>query len=186
MKKEIEIEFKSRLSQKEYEYLYDLYSKDSKIFEQSNYYFDTLNLLYRNKKLTIRIRKSDKIELTTKYKFAKNEAEENTIIIDEDTCEDYLKNGFNMNMFDKSNNHVYHICNNHTTRLEFILNDCTFCLDKTVFNDNIIEYELEMETKDIEYGERLFYDFLKEHNLKYIEINGKVTRTFSHFFKIAK
>jgi len=57
MNTNIEIEFKTPLSEQQYLTLVEQFQLENNIFKQTNFYFDTDDLFFRKNKIVLRIRK---------------------------------------------------------------------------------------------------------------------------------
>ena len=176
MKKELEIEFKTELTENEYNSILPLFSS---FYYQTNNYFDTLNRDLLDQKIVCRIReKNNQYELTFKTKNDIGVNEYNQIISKE-TANDYIENGFNAQYdFIKMDNLKF-LAKNTTLRYELELNGQLFCLDK-VFIKDLIHYELEMETPDYEQGLVEFNKFLENNKIVYKKCISKSKRTLQN------
>lgn len=177
LKEHIEREFKSEISKDEYSKLLEKYQLADKTFVQTNYYFDTLDDYFKDNDKTLRIRKKvDSIKLTLKEKIADGSSEK-SIIIDNNTLNEYINNGFIASMFGFELK-VNLIGKLQTTRAKFsYLNGVVF-LDKNDYYQKE-DYEIEFEINDgftnIE-GESSFNHFLEENNLVFKKQKSKSKR----------
>ena len=176
MKKELEIEFKTELTENEYNLILPLFND---CYYQTNNYFDTINRDLLNQRIVCRIREKNNLyELTfkTKNKVGVNEYNQ---IISKETFDEYINNGFNADYDFIKIDDLKFLAKNTTLRYELELNGQLFCLDK-VFIKDLIHYELEMETPNYEQGLIEFNKFLSKYNIEYKKCISKSKRTLQN------
>lgn len=189
MSQEIEIEFKSLLTEKDYKKLCATFElSDANSFTQTNYYFDTPQGDLKEKRLGLRIRTfDDKAELTLKsplenqegllettdyltHEEAKALLNENNILVTGQVAKKLQE--FNINA-----NDVYLIGELKTKRLEYKLDEShLLVLDESWYHGKH-DYELEMEVKEAVSGKDYFVKFIKEYGITYIPTENKISRT---------
>lgn len=172
----LEIEFKSQITQTEYETLMKKYGLENKIIPQTNFYFDTPNYDLQKNKIALRIRqKEHSVKLTAKVK-QKVGTLERHIILDEDKALHMIENGFNANVIGVDYN-VVNFAQLTTLRAKIPFKSGIIFFDKSIYYD-VVDYEVEFEVEDIEKGKVEFYDFLLENNLTYKPIVSKTKRAY--------
>lgn len=176
----LEIEYKSLLTEKEYLLLKEKYFNDEELITQINYYFDTPNLHFLSNKQIVRIRQNfthNYIEFCTKIPEGEFFMERN-IWINEHFFKQYLRQG--LTIADKK---VNYICNLKTERYYKIIEHGVLFLDKSYYGNNI-DYEIEYEAfgKSEEFKKR-FLDLLKDNNIEFRQILSKSKRAVTDFFK---
>jgi uncharacterized protein YjbK len=182
MKIEKEIEFKTLLTENEYNTLLELFTKNTTSYNQTNFYFDNDNFELNAKKITCRVReKNNNFELTVKIKDTVGLNEYNQEISYEEFI-NYKNNGLNLNYDVITANNLKIKAQNTTTRFDLRLHNQLFSLDK-INIDNNIHYELEMETENYDEGLIIFNNFLKEYNIEYKKGPSKAKRTFEYYKK---
>lgn len=177
---EIEIEFKNVLTRKQYENLRSSFDVDT--FSHISYYFDFNNIL-KEHQIALRVRvKDNSYRLTIKHQFDKHIYE----LKDDISFEEFesLKNGYLVNdLLNKyliSQNIIidkYELIAVFTTnRSIFYIDDYKIFLDETIFSNNEVDYELEIECCSYDDGLKFFELFLKKYNINKIQSNKKIAR----------
>ncbi|WEG73699.1 CYTH domain-containing protein [Vagococcus intermedius] len=191
MSQEVEIEFKTRLTSKQYAKLmtdYNLTEQDC--FTQTNNYFDTPDHLLKKQKMGLRIRllpteaeltlksplvtgyglleTTDKLTLTE----AKDLIDEDNILLTGNVAT-YLKDlgidPIKLTSFGQLT----------TKRAEVALTpDNLLVLDESWYHGQH-DFELEMEVKNAESGKAFFVNFLNRHGIPYSPTKNKIERTFA-------
>ena len=189
MSQEIEIEFKSLLTEKDYEKLcraFDL--SDDHSFTQTNYYFDTPQGDLKQKKLGLRIRTfDDKAELTLKSPLKNHEGllETTDYLTQEDAAALLKENNIlatghvaeKLQQFNIDANTVCLIGELKTKRLEYKLDEAhLLVLDESWYHGQH-DYELEMEVREAVSGKDFFVKFINEQGITYIPTENKISRT---------
>ena len=94
MYKNKEIEFKTLITEEQYNKLISEFQLDNNIFAQTNYYFDTEDSKLLNEKTVLRIRqKCCNFKLTKKTR-AELGADETHLFLSKEKVDELLKNGF--------------------------------------------------------------------------------------------
>ncbi len=172
----LEIEFKSKITKEQYEALLKKYNLLDKVFEQTNYYFDTPDHKLINNHIILRIReKSYNIKLTSKTKQEIGTLERH-LVLDKDTAYKMINEGFDASIIG-INEEVSNIASLTTYRAKTSYKNGTLFLDKNTYFGHT-DYEIEFEAEEIELGKKEFLEFLEENNLEYIKIVSKSKRAY--------
>ncbi len=176
----IELEFKTKISEEKYNELIKEFELENNIFPQTNFYFDTPDLKLFKNNIVLRIRqKGENFKLTKKERGeGANEACESHVFLNEEKALDFLKNGFDANIIEL-NYQVNNICELTTYRAKTTFKDGILFFDKSEYYGKT-DYEIEFEVDSIEQGKKDFIQFLEEHNIKYDEPERKSTRAFNY------
>ncbi len=178
MKKNVEIEFKTFITEEEYLSLLEEFGLENNIFKQTNHYFDTEDTKLINEQIVLRIReKGPNFKLTKKVR-GNIGADETHLFITKDQAEKLINEGFNASIIGLPYD-VKKVCELTTYRASAPYKDGTIFFDKSVYYDKI-DYEIEYEVDDIKEGKKIFNDFLKSHNIKYVESIRKSKRAFEN------
>ena len=94
MTKNIEIEFKTFISEDFYNNLIKEFELENNIFSQTNYYFDTEDTILMQEKTVLRIRQKGSNYKLTKKTRAEVGADETHLFISKEQAENFLQNGF--------------------------------------------------------------------------------------------
>ena len=95
----MEIEFKTSIEKDKYLELLELFDLEENIYKQTNYYFDTDDLVLSNNKTVLRIRKKGGRYKVTLKRQSDVGAFENHVFITEEQALDMIENGFNSKVF---------------------------------------------------------------------------------------
>ena len=186
--REIEIEFKNLLTKDQYDALYKKYnlSNSEKIINK-NFYYDDADESFKNIGAALRIRYTNKkTEMTLKIKGETQNVEINVPLDErypkEPTVLPILPNEIiseleRMNMKIKTPMLIQKI---ETLRHEVTLEEGLLVLDKTTFINDIVDYELEFETKDYETGLAAFEKLLEENNIDKNPAKPKIARAVEY------
>lgn len=176
----IELEFKTKISEEKYNELIKEFELENNIFPQTNFYFDTPDLKLFKNNIVLRIRqKGENFKLTKKERGeGANEACESHVFLNEEKALDFLKNGFDANIIEL-NYQVNNICELTTYRAKTTFKDGILFFDKSEYYGKT-DYEIEFEVDSIEQGKKDFIQLLEEHNIKYDEPERKSTRAFNY------
>lgn len=179
---ELEIEYKNLLSKSDYDkILTNEFSKCkegsySKIL-QENYYFDTKDQLLKSQKAALRIRRlENKNELTFKVPSGSFLMETNILINDSDV-EKILKNkklslyslideSLDLKLNGLSKNTIFYLINSFKTlRYEKEIKNNLLVLDQTFFQNQAIDYELEVEGQSSSAAKKYFKSILEKYSI---------------------
>ena len=179
MRKNVEIEEKSKITKKQYDLLVNYYNLSNSIFIQDNYYFDTPNLDLLNQHITLRIRKKpNSLKLTLKKKGDVGSIEQH-LAINIDQFNDFITNGINTSTyFNNLNYKVSFITTLTTHRVAMLYEGGRIFLDKSIYN-NTTDYEIEYEHNDVDECKLNFNKFLDKHNIRYIPTTKKSYRALT-------
>ena len=181
MKKIYEYEKKCLISAKDFMNLINKYNYLEKE-EQTNYYFD-FNDFFKNKNQALRIRKiNNDYELTLKTKKENHNTEIN-LKIDVSTFNYILKNLILTNDLAKKLNlpklKFNSLITIKTIRYKIKYNDYIIELDHNFFNQ-VIDYEIEVESTSIKEADKILTSFLKENNICFCPSKAKIARAISY------
>lgn len=193
MNQELEIEYKNVLTYDEYNRLFEAEFKESsessQIISQTNYYFDTMETVLRSHGSILRVRVADAFnELTFKVPSQGFLMESNYFLSDRSVKEIIQKKRFVLSSFISSSDHLpnleeisidttYYMFNQFSTkRLEKQIGDYLIVLDKTTFQNGVVDYELEVESADAETGLIFFNHLLNKHAISQKETLPKIAR----------
>lgn len=168
--REIEIEFKNLLTKDQYASLFKKYDlKNSEEIINKNFYYDDADESFKKIRAALRIRYTNKkTEMTLKVKGETQNVEINVPLDErytkEPTVLPILPNEIiaeleQMNVKIKTPMLIQKI---ETLRHEVTLEEGLLVLDKTTFINDIVDYELEFETKDYETGLVAFEKLLED------------------------
>lgn len=165
MKTNIEIEFKTPLEEKQYNDLLQLLELENNIFKQTNFYFDSDDLHFRNNKIVLRIRKKgDHFYKITSKSHSDQGAYEQHVLLDEQEAISMIENGFNTKNFFDIDVNVKLVGSLDNYRVSTPYKDGELFLDKCVYY-GITDHELEYEVDNFDIGKKHFEEFLKQHNI---------------------
>ncbi|HHV33339.1 MAG TPA: CYTH domain-containing protein [Acholeplasma sp.] len=180
MQLEREIEFKTEINEREYNALIKQFNLQNNIYKLTNHYFETATKTLKKEGKTLRIRVKDDEEYQLTLKSSKrNIANEAHFTLKKDEAIKMILEGFNLkHLFDKDIN-VYPYGKLTTYRCQMPYKDGELFFDKIEYY-GITKYEIEYEAKYYGLGYKIFMNFLKEHNIKYISTIKKSGRVFNY------
>ncbi len=179
---EIEIEFKNKLTREEYEELKRMF--DYREVVQKSIYLDTSDISLLRNKIALRIRSTNELnKLTIKHQFD-NYIKEISDVISDDEVKQIIISGIihseiisdYLSKYDLVNKGYQITATFETKRSYAILEDCKIFLDQTTFENNEVDYELEIEYDDYEKGLVNFHQFLTEHGISSSKTEHKISR----------
>lgn len=172
----LEIEFKTKITQEQYDNLIKKYQLEDKIFFQTNYYFDTNEHTLIDNDIILRIReKTHNIKLTSKTKQTVGTLERHIILTKEDAYQ-MIENGFDASIIE-INEFVTNVATLTTHRAKVQYKSGTLFFDKNTYYDTT-DYEIEFEADDPTLGKKEFLEFLQENNIEYIKMISKSKRAY--------
>ena len=178
IKKNQEIEFKTMINEDMYNKLLVEFDLEDNIFKQVNHYFDTPDNKLLNEATVLRIReKGSNFKLTKKTR-GDIGADETHIFITKEDASKLIDEGFNAEIIGIPYE-VKKMAELTTYRASAPYKDGTIFFDKSVYYDKV-DYEIEYEVDDVDEGKQQFEDFLKSHNIEYIESIRKSKRAFDN------
>lgn len=189
MDQNLEIEFKNMLTKKEYLKIkskeFSTSSDNNHVINQSNHYFDTKNQDLKSHDSALRIRKTDSFnELTLKSPSQGFLLETNVSLRDNEYSEileakqiklsDYLSG---LDFEEISKDSVVYLFNHfETKRFEKQVGAHLIVLDQTTYQNEEIDYELEVESMDAVKGKEFFVSFLSKNSIPFRPAKPKIAR----------
>ena len=175
----IEIEFKCKIDKETYDRLINQLDLLSRIFEQTNYYFDTPETSMLNRKLVLRIRKKseDYFKITLKSQ-QEQETFERHVLITKEKAAELLEKGFSTKeYFEDFDYFVSHQATLKNYRASIVHEGGKLFLDKCEYNGQI-DYEVEYEAIDYSKGLMIFNKFLETEKIPFVKSKKKSERAF--------
>lgn len=166
MNKNIEIEFKTRISEETYHKLLSDFDLENNVFKQTNYYFDTDNLDLNQRKTVLRIRSkgphSFKLTLKSQHE---QEAYEFHVFLTKDEAEHMIKHGFNTKDYFEEFDYFVTFktsLDNYRAKTPYkrgtlFFDLCEYCGQR--------DYEIEYEVDHYEEGLKVWYEFLEKNHI---------------------
>ncbi|CCV63842.1 Adenylate cyclase [Alteracholeplasma palmae J233] len=184
MKKNIEIEFKTAVSEKVYQDLLEEFGLESNVFKQTNYYFDTDTLDLNKQQIVLRIRKkgNDYYKVTLKSQ-SDHGAYEYHVLLTPEQANEMLENGFNTkDFFDHVDYFVTFKTSLDNLRARTPYEVGTLFFDRCDYC-GITEYEIEYEVDNFEEGKVAFNQFLENHQIEFKPTRRKSDRALTCIVK---
>lgn len=189
MSKEIEIEFKSMLTQNDYEKLLHYYNVTNKQFViQTNLYFDTVDFQLKQRGMGLRIRYfSDTAEATLKIPQTVGLLEVTDRLSLDEVEQAINKDQFTpqateilgqLRTLNISLSDLHLIGKLITKRAEFTIPEGKLALDESWYSD-YHDFELELEVPDYNFNEGDFKQLLNKFELPYRKTKNKIARAVS-------
>ena len=178
MTKNIEIEFKTFISEDVYNNLIKEFGLENNIFSQTNYYFDTEDTILMQEKTVLRIRQKGSNYKLTKKTRAEVGADETHLFISKEQAENFLKNGFDAKIINLPY-YVKTIAQLTTHRASTPYKNGTLFLDKSEYYGKV-DYEIEYEVDEEKEGLKDFKNFLDSHNITFKESIRKSKRAYDN------
>ncbi|HHT55294.1 MAG TPA: CYTH domain-containing protein [Acholeplasma sp.] len=175
----MEIEFKTSIEKDKYLELLELFDLEENIYKQTNYYFDTDDLVLSNNKTVLRIRKKGGRYKVTLKRQSDVGAFENHVFITEEQALDMIENGFNSKTFFEDIDYDVKFrasLDNYRASAPYL--EGVLFLDRCEYHD-IVDFEVEYEYFDFNEGEKIFKALLKEHNIDYVKTKRKSEKALS-------
>lgn len=181
MQSNIEIEAKILLTKDEYDAIVKyLHLERYKKIEQTNHYVDTIERELKQNDIALRIRENNEFTLTLKTPLSEGLLEKNQNINwrEYSDLEDKgifpqgdIKNFLEICGFDTHSLKV--LASLKTNRIELEVDDGLLCLDENIYgkNNDIIDYELEVESTSMEKAEETASKILKEVGITNFKFN---------------
>lgn len=175
-KTNIEIEFKSGITEEKYFELLELFELENNVFKQTNYYFDTDELTLNSKHIVLRIRQKGNHYKVTLKKQSGNGAFEDHVLLSKDEAQNMIKNGFNTKeFFDDVDYFVEFRASLDNYRASVPYKDGILFIDRCLYH-NIKDHEVEYEHNDYELGKEIFEQFLIDKNIDFVKVKRKSER----------
>ncbi|WP_214700730.1 CYTH domain-containing protein [Exiguobacterium sp. s57] len=182
MTQEVEIEFKSMLTKKEYETLLQTYKLEDQVRWQANDYFDTPSFQLKEKGAALRIREKKQGQVLTLKQPNDVGLLETHATITKAEAEDLFKYGIIHDDQMKQalapfqlSAPLEHLGRLETHRAEHQMKDGLLVLDESHYLETT-DYEIEFEVTNEEAGRRAFERLLAEHGLPYRPAKNKIVR----------
>lgn len=189
MNKQTEIEFKTLLSEAEYNMLMQHFANNN-TNEQTNHYFDTPRFSLKAAEASLRVRERDgNYELTLKRKKGYSQIECN-VKISKEEFDDIKTTGYITN--DEILGEISSIIGNqklvnflslNTLRMYFPYSNGVLFIDKSNYL-GLTDYELEYEAKSYHLGKEEFISIIKEFKLDYKKSDKKINRAFNAYKRV--
>lgn len=177
--KNIEIEFKTEVTQDKYEELLKLFSLENNIFKQINYYFDTDDYNLNQLKMVLRIRQKgeNRFKVTLKSQ-SEQGAFESHVLLTKEQALDMIDNGFQTkDFFEEIDFFVTYRVNLVNYRVSTPYEGGTLFLDRCEYC-NVTDYEIEYEVSNYHEGEKLFNQFVQKYDIVKVPTRRKSERAF--------
>ena len=180
MIKNLEIEFKSAITEEKYLELLKKFNLENNIFKQINYYFDTDDYILNQKQIVLRIRQKGESRFKVTLKSQSDEgAFENHVFLQKEQALAMIENGFNTNeFFEDMDLFVTYKVNLDNHRVSTPYEGGTLFLDRCDYC-NVTDYEIEYEASNYDEGKIIFENFLKSHNIEIKPTKRKSERAFT-------
>ena len=180
MIKNIEIEFKSAITEEKYLELLKKFNLENNIFKQINYYLDTDEYELNQKQIVLRVRQKgeSRFKVTMKSQSAEG-AFENHVFLQKEQALDMIENGFQTkDFFEDIDVFVTYKVNLDNHRVSTPYEGGTLFLDRCDYC-NVTDYEIEYEASNYDEGKIIFENFLKSHNIEIKPTKRKSERAFT-------
>ena len=182
---EREIEFKNLLTKEEFHSLVSFLGLTSTDFQtQTNYYFDTPESYFKEKKMGFRLRVlSNRNELTLKTPIQEHVMEEKTVTLSNDERDAIINETrfpsvpFLEQIKDKGP--LTCIGSMQTDRAQIAYNKGILFLDHS-FYSRIEDFEVEYECGDVENGQKVFLQLLEENHIPLRTTDKKIARLMKY------
>lgn len=191
MKQELEIEYKNLLNKDEYLRILDKefmnLSSDHQII-QTNHYFDTSDQLLKKHQSAVRIRRlQTRNELTFKVpaqdflmesNFSLDKIQTNLILDKKEfSLNEITDQKVDLKIPGLTNQSILKHFNQFTTvRYEKQIGDHLIVLDQTTFQNDVVDYELEVESSNPLAGKKFFDALLEKHSVPSRSTLPKIAR----------
>ena len=177
MKTNIEIEFKTAITEAVYNKIIEKFALHNTIFKQTNHYFDTENNDLIKSKTILRIRQKENQYKLTSKKHTEQGTLENHLYLTNDEAHNMLENGFDANKVN-IDHHVKKVAELTTYRAKTPYKGGILFFDKSIYYGNI-DYEIEYEVTNEEEGLKIFKAFLNENNIPFVKMISKAKRAYN-------
>ncbi len=175
-----ELEFKTIISKDHYHHLLDNYVLNDNIFLQTNYYFDTNDLLLSSQSIVLRIRqKGDRFYKLTVKSQQEGNAFESHLLLNVIQAKKMIQEGFSVEeFFPDIHAQVHFIASIDNYRASMPYQQGIMYIDRCEYCGTV-DYELEYEVTDYDIGANQFNTFLNEHDIPKLATRRKSDRAFS-------
>jgi len=176
MKTTLEIEFKTKISEKKYLELIKMFDLEKDIFKQTNHYFDTKKQDIVKNDFILRIRqKGENYKLTSK-EHTENGTIERHIKLSNEEAKKMIESGFDASIINLSFK-VFKVAELTTYRVKMPYKDGVLFFDKNTYYDTI-DFEIEYEANSMIQGEIDFKSFLVEQGIPFVKMKSKTKRAY--------
>jgi uncharacterized protein YjbK len=182
------VQFKTLLTQEEYEKLIEKFKGNRTDF-QTNHYFDTKRFSLKALDSSLRVRDRDTLELTLKRKKSYT-LQEITIPIDNETFEEIRKTGTlpegeirNELIPLIGDQKLFNFLSLSTLRMYLPYKNGVLFIDKSEYL-GITDYELEYSGKNYNEAKREFIQIINELGIKYKKADQKIKRAFKAYKRL--
>lgn len=185
MQKNYEIEFKSLITEEEYNRLMEKF-KGNKVDFQTNHYFDTARFSLKALDCSFRVRERDTFEITLKRKKGYS-IQETNLPITKELFEDLKQTGY---VHDDDlqeellsligTQPLINFMSLSTLRMYFPYNNGVLFIDKSTYL-GITDYELEYEAKSYHGGKKEFVEIISELGIQYRKADKKIKRAYNAY-----
>ncbi|WP_144509482.1 CYTH domain-containing protein [Bacillus sp. FJAT-22090] len=185
MHSEQEIEFKNLLTKEEFQRLIDAFMLTTHDFQtQTNYYFDTIENYFKEKKMGFRLRVlPHRNELTLKIPVQEHIMEEQTEILTNEERDAILQHSsFPPVSFleqIKYNGPLICIGSMQTNRAQIAYNGGILFFDHSHYSQTE-DFEVEYESQDVENGRKSFLNLLEKHHITHRPADKKIARLMKY------
>lgn len=181
MRHNLEIEFKTIITEEKYKELLKIFELENNIFNQVNHYFDTANLNLVDDKMVLRIRQKNKYYKLTSKSHSEKSAFETHILLTEDDAKVMIEDGFDASMIGV-NYFVRKVSELSTDRVSTAYKNGIIFFDKSTYYGHV-DYEIEYEADSYDQGQIDFDTFLSEYNIPYVPSVRKSFRAYRQLNK---
>ena len=184
-KQNSDVEFKSLLTEEEYNLLIDAFP-NSKTDTQTNHYFDTPRFSLKALDASLRVRERNDYSLTYKRKKGYS-IDVNTVEITKEDFEKIKETGV-VHIESIANElanvikdqKVYNFLSLSTFRTYLPYKEGVLNIDRSSYCD-VIDYEVEYSSKSYHQGREIFINFINEYGIKYKKSDKKIKRAFTAY-----
>jgi len=182
---EQEIEFKNLLTKAEFERFITYFElKPSDFHKQTNYYYDTADQYFKEKKMGFRLRVlPNRNELTLKIPVQDHVMEEKTKLLSNAEREAIIHHlhfptvPFLEPLVDKGP--LICIGSMQTNRAKIEMDNGILFLDHSLYSQTE-DFEVEYESKDVENGQKFFLHLMKKHSIPIRYTDKKIARLVTY------
>ncbi len=180
MTKNIEIEFKTSISEEKYNELLQLFNLENNIFKQTNHYFDTDEFHLNHDQIVLRIRQKGEQHFKVTLKSQSDEgAYESHVILHKDQARKMIDSGFKTkDFFEDVDHYVTFKASLDNYRVSTPYEGGTLFLDRCEYC-GVIDYEIEYEVSNYEEGLKIFNKFLNQHHIDPVPTKRKSERALT-------
>ena len=188
MEKNAAVEFKSLITEEEYNRLIEQF-KGSKQDFQTNHYFDTVRFTLKALDASLRVRERNDISITYKHKKGYN-MDVKTVVIDKEKFEQIKATG--KIDIPEISDEIYKLIKDQklvnfmslsTLRTYLPYGNGILSIDKSLYLDTV-DYEIEYSTKSYHQGKEEFIKLINDLKINYKKSNKKIQRAYARLKEI--